>query len=94
MLTAVALIRLRTKEPTLPRPYRAWGYPFTPVIFAAGALAMSVNLWLVLYSLMHTADAFLHRSRCHPAWDTVLLRFADYSRATARRRTLLIPAPY
>jgi len=47
MLTAVTLIRLRTKEPTLPRPYRAWGYPFTPIIFAAGALSMSVNLWLV-----------------------------------------------
>jgi len=47
MLTAAALIRLRTKEPALPRPYRAWGYPFTPLIFAAGALAMSANLWLV-----------------------------------------------
>jgi basic amino acid/polyamine antiporter, APA family len=47
MLTAVALIRLRTKEPGLPRPYRAWGYPFTPLIFAAGALAMSASLWLV-----------------------------------------------
>ncbi|PYJ91447.1 MAG: hypothetical protein DME62_15415 [Verrucomicrobia bacterium] len=25
-LTAVALIRLRTKEPDLPRPFRVWGY--------------------------------------------------------------------
>jgi len=47
MLTAVALIRSRTKEPALPRPYRAWGYPFTPLTFAVGALAMSANLWLV-----------------------------------------------
>src|SRR5262249_32242717 len=47
MLTAVALIRLRAKEPALPRPYLAWGYPFTPLVFAAGALAMSVNLWIV-----------------------------------------------
>jgi basic amino acid/polyamine antiporter, APA family len=47
VLTAIALIRLRTKEPTLPRPYRVWGYPWTPLLFAAAALAISVNLWLV-----------------------------------------------
>jgi APA family basic amino acid/polyamine antiporter len=46
-LTAVALIRLRVKQPKLPRPYRVWGYPWTPVIFGAAALAISVNLWLV-----------------------------------------------
>jgi basic amino acid/polyamine antiporter, APA family len=46
-LTAVALIRLRKKEPTLLRPYRAWGYPWTPLIVAAAAFAMSANLWLV-----------------------------------------------
>jgi len=44
-LTAVALIRLRKKEPALPRPYRACGYPWTPLIVAAVAFAMSVNLW-------------------------------------------------
>ena len=47
VLTAVALIRLRRKEPTLPRPYRAWGYPWTPLVFACAALAMTANLWLV-----------------------------------------------
>ena len=46
-LTAVAVIRLRTKEPTLPRSYRAWGYPWTPLAFGAAAAAISVNLWLV-----------------------------------------------
>jgi basic amino acid/polyamine antiporter, APA family len=46
-LTAVALIRLRAKWPELPRPYRVWGYPWTPVVFAAAAFAISVNLWLV-----------------------------------------------
>jgi APA family basic amino acid/polyamine antiporter len=45
-LTAVALIRLRRKEPDLPRSYRAWGYPWTPLAFAAAAAAISVNLWL------------------------------------------------
>ena len=46
-LTAVAVIRLRRKEPTLPRSYRAWGYPWTPLAFGAAAAAISVNLWLV-----------------------------------------------
>jgi len=46
-LTAIALIRLRTKEPALPRSYRVWGYPLTPLLFGAAAAAISVNLWLV-----------------------------------------------
>jgi APA family basic amino acid/polyamine antiporter len=47
-LTAVALIRLRFTEPGLPRPFRVWGYPFTPMVFGAAAFAISINLWLVM----------------------------------------------
>ena len=32
-LSAAAVIRLRHTAPDLPRPYRAWGYPVTPVLF-------------------------------------------------------------
>jgi len=46
-LTAIALLRLRKKEPNLSRPYRAWGYPWTPLIFLAAAVALTVNLWMV-----------------------------------------------
>ena len=46
-LTAVALIRLRSKESDLPRPFRVWGYPWTPVLFGVVACAIAVNLWLV-----------------------------------------------
>ena len=46
-LSAIALLRLRRKEPNLSRPYRAWGYPWTPVIFFVAALALTVNLWIV-----------------------------------------------
>ena len=46
-LTAIALLRLRRKEPSLPRPYRAWGYPWTTVIFLISAVALTVNLWMV-----------------------------------------------
>jgi APA family basic amino acid/polyamine antiporter len=47
VLTAVALLRLRSKNPELARPYRVWGYPWTPVIFGAAALAISLNLWFL-----------------------------------------------
>jgi amino acid transporter len=45
-LGALALIRLRAKEPDLPRPYRVWGYPWTALVFLLAALALTVNLWL------------------------------------------------
>jgi basic amino acid/polyamine antiporter, APA family len=45
-LSVVALIRLRKTEPALPRPYSAWGYPWTPILFLAGGLLMTINLWL------------------------------------------------
>jgi APA family basic amino acid/polyamine antiporter len=46
-LTAIALLRLRSKEPNSPRPYRAWGHPWTTLIFLASAVALTVNLWMV-----------------------------------------------
>jgi amino acid transporter len=45
-LVAIALFRLRRKAPDLPRPYRAWGYPWTPLVFFVAAVALTVNLWL------------------------------------------------
>jgi APA family basic amino acid/polyamine antiporter len=38
---------LRRTEPNLARPVRAWGYPLTPLIFLAAAIALTVNLWTV-----------------------------------------------
>ncbi len=46
-LTAFALIRLRSKNPGLVRPYRVWGYPWTSAIFGIAALAISINLWFL-----------------------------------------------
>jgi APA family basic amino acid/polyamine antiporter len=31
--TVLGVIKLRITHPDLPRPYRAWGYPVTPVVF-------------------------------------------------------------
>jgi APA family basic amino acid/polyamine antiporter len=33
----VALLVLRRREPSLPRPFRAWGYPLSAILVAAGA---------------------------------------------------------
>jgi len=46
LLTAIAVIRLRVNEPSLPRPYQAWGFPWTPLIFGAVVFGMVLNLWL------------------------------------------------
>ncbi len=40
-MSAAAVMRLRAVAPQLPRPYRVWGYPVTPVLFVTFAL------WLV-----------------------------------------------
>ncbi len=45
-LAVASVYGSRRKEPNLPRPYRAWGYPVVPGIFVLGALALTVNLWL------------------------------------------------
>ena len=31
--TVLGVIKRRITRPDLPRPYRAWGYPFTPLVF-------------------------------------------------------------
>lgn len=44
-LSAAAVIRLRHTAPDLPRPYRAWGYPVTPILFilfAVGLVAVTI----------------------------------------------------
>jgi APA family basic amino acid/polyamine antiporter len=45
-LAVVALFRLRKTEPEMARPYRCWGYPWVPGMFVAGALALTVSLWM------------------------------------------------
>jgi basic amino acid/polyamine antiporter, APA family len=42
-LTVAAVIVLRRRRPDLPRPYRTWGYPVTPVVFILASLYISVS---------------------------------------------------
>jgi len=41
--TGLAVIVLRRKRPHLPRPYRTWGYPVVPVLFALVNLLIFLN---------------------------------------------------
>jgi APA family basic amino acid/polyamine antiporter len=40
-LTVFGLFVLRWRRPDLPRPYRAWGYPVTPIIF------LTIEFWMM-----------------------------------------------
>jgi len=42
--TVAAVLILRNSEPHLSRPYKVWGYPFTPLIF------ILVNVWILFYT--------------------------------------------
>jgi basic amino acid/polyamine antiporter, APA family len=44
--TVLGVIRLRLARPDLPRPYRAWGYPLTPLVF------LLVTGFMMYYLLM------------------------------------------
>jgi basic amino acid/polyamine antiporter, APA family len=45
-LTVLGVIVLRFTQPELPRPYKVWGYPVTPLLFLAVSLFMMTNLML------------------------------------------------
>jgi basic amino acid/polyamine antiporter, APA family len=42
-LTVLGVFVLRYRKPDMPRPYKVWGYPFTPAIF------LILNIWTLVY---------------------------------------------
>lgn len=52
-LTAVGVLVSRWRQPDLPRPWRTWGYPITPLLFGA------VTLWVVGHVLWERPIAAL-----------------------------------
>jgi APA family basic amino acid/polyamine antiporter len=44
--TVLGVIKLRITHPNMARPYRAWGYPYTPIIF------LTVTLFMMYYLLV------------------------------------------
>lgn len=46
-LTVLGVMVLRAREPDLPRPYKTWGYPLTPLLFLA------LSLWIMFFQLRY-----------------------------------------
>jgi APA family basic amino acid/polyamine antiporter len=44
MLAIASVFVLRIRRPDLPRPYRTWGYPLTPLLYVAAALLLLGNM--------------------------------------------------
>jgi APA family basic amino acid/polyamine antiporter len=45
LLTVLGVIVLRWRHPEMVRPYRVWGYPVPPLVFAA------ITIWMMIYLL-------------------------------------------
>jgi APA family basic amino acid/polyamine antiporter len=78
-LAVLGVIKLRITRPDLPRPYRAWGYPVTPVIFLSVTAFMMYYLVTqrpvqsfigVLMMASGLAVYYLSRSRMNPGLAT------------------------
>jgi APA family basic amino acid/polyamine antiporter len=66
LLAVLGVIVLRFREPDLPRPYRTWGYPVTPLIFAT----------ITVCCLVQTLQGHLHDTLVGAA--TVLIGIPIY----------------
>ena len=66
LLAVLGVIVLRFREPNLPRPYRTWGYPLTPIIFAT----------ITVFCLVQTSE--LHWTQTWIGAATVLLGIPLY----------------
>ena len=53
LAAVVGLFVLRWREPDLPRPFKAWGYPVTPIIF------MALTAWTLVFVLVDQPNAGL-----------------------------------
>ncbi len=45
VLTLLGIFRLRAKRPDLPRPYKAFGYPFLPILYCVMGLLICASLF-------------------------------------------------
>ncbi len=73
ILTIAGIFRLRKTRPNVPRPYRAFGYPFVPALYIAGAATILVVLfvyrtattWPGLVIILLGLPAFMWWNRAH-----------------------------
>ncbi len=52
VLTVIGVFVLRKRQPNMPRPYRAWGYPIVPIFYIV--LAVTMMLVLLIYKPLYT----------------------------------------
>ncbi len=74
-LTVLGVIVLRYRQPDLPRPYKAWGYPLTPVIFLA------VTGFILTYLVRE------HPEHCFKSCCIMLVGLIIYAISVGHRRT-------
>lgn len=75
-IAVAALFVLRRREPDAPRPFKAWGYPWTPAVFVLASAVMLANeLWrnprtslagVVIIALGAPVYLWLERSSSRP----------------------------
>jgi APA family basic amino acid/polyamine antiporter len=76
-MSCAAVIRLRAKAPEMPRPYRVWGYPVTPVVFIIFAA------WLVASTIAESPLESLVGAGIITAGVPVYLYWRGRARSTA-----------
>lgn len=52
LMVVAGLVWLRIKSPNTDRPYKAWGYPFTPIIFFA------VSIYVLIFQIQNKPNEF------------------------------------
>jgi amino acid transporter len=55
LLAIASVFVLRAKMPDLPRPYRTWGYPFTPLLYVVAAVLLLGNMLVDYQSRVQSA---------------------------------------
>jgi basic amino acid/polyamine antiporter, APA family len=65
-LSFISLIVLRRREPDRPRPYRAWGYPFTTALALLGSMAFLIAA--VVADTRNSIHALLLLAASYPAF--------------------------
>jgi APA family basic amino acid/polyamine antiporter len=80
----VSLFVLRRREPRLPRPFRAWGYPWTTLLALAGSVIFLVGF--LLSDTVNGLYALGLLALSYPAYRLVLKTRADLSDPTEEGR--------
>jgi APA family basic amino acid/polyamine antiporter len=74
-MSFASVFRLRAKEPATPRPYRAWGYPYTTAFMLLASVAFLVSV--VIADPRHTLFGILLIAVSYPVYRILQLTSPD-----------------